>query len=77
MDKLELFLAGVTGNMHLVHALIHDLAAALQELVTSDKCFIPSRNVPSPPPTITRIDNTSLISAYSIQNEDYGLITER
>ena len=43
----------------------------------SDRCFIPSRNVPSPPPTTTRIDNTSLIPAYSIQNGDYGLITER
>ena len=25
----------------------------------------------------THVDNTSLISAYSIQNGDYGLITER
>ena len=33
MDELQLLLARVTGDVHLVHALIYDLTPALQELV--------------------------------------------
>ena len=33
----------------------------------SDKCFIPKRNVPSPPPTRMTIDNISFIAKDSIK----------
>ena len=32
----------------------------------SERCFMPRRTGPRPPPTMTRIDNNSLMSAYSI-----------
>ena len=27
----------------------------------SDRCFMPSKNVPSPPPTMTKMDNVSFM----------------
>ena len=34
----------------------------------SDKCFIPSKNVPSPPPTITNTNNISFMSPILLKN---------